>query len=383
MNVESSSKPNILIVDDTPENLQLLTSMLQQQGYTVRPVPSGQLALQSVKVLPPDLILLDINMPHMNGYDVCEELKANDTTKDIPVIFISALNQTMSLIKAFNAGGVDYVTKPFQFEEIRVRVETHLALQNLRLELEAKNQRLEQSLTYQRKLEQTKAHLIQMIVHDLKNPLSALMGYSYLLREKSMNSAMGAKTIEDIAIITNTMHRMVLNILDVMQLEDHKLQIRPKLVDLVTLATAAIKTISPIAHKSDHVIEIKAPANVPKLPLDSDLMQRVLENLLENSIKYAPNNTSIVVAIEKAKGGEILIKIHDQGPGVPEDQRDQVFEMYSRLERDEQLDTRQSRGLGLAFCKMVVESHNGRIWIEDDKPQGSFFCISIPNPPPS
>jgi len=136
-------KPNILVVDDTPANLQLLTNMLKERGYKTRPVPSGMLALQAAKNDPPDVVLLDINMPAMNGYEVCERLKADEQLKEIPVIFISALNEIMDKVRAFSVGGVDYITKPFQIDEVQARVETHLKLRSLQKELEMHNRELE------------------------------------------------------------------------------------------------------------------------------------------------------------------------------------------------------------------------------------------------
>src|SRR5471030_1691191 len=133
---------DILLVDDAPANLQVLAGMLKDRDYKARPVPSGKLALQAAKAHPPDLILLDINMPEMNGYEVCEHLKADDNLKGIPVIFISALTEQLDKVKAFIVGGVDYLTKPFQMEELHARVETHLKLRRLQIELEETNERL-------------------------------------------------------------------------------------------------------------------------------------------------------------------------------------------------------------------------------------------------
>ena len=145
MNTKNSpTKGNILVVDDTPANLRLLNSMLRDNGYDVRPVPNGRLALTGAKAIPPDLVLLDIIMPGMDGYEVCRALKKDMNLKDVPVIFISALNEVSDKIKGFKAGGVDYISKPFQTEEVLARVETHLALKNLRKELESKNARLQQ-----------------------------------------------------------------------------------------------------------------------------------------------------------------------------------------------------------------------------------------------
>src|SRR5438309_3634472 len=139
----SAGQPaSILVVDDTAANLQVLAGMLKDRGYKVRPVPSGKLALLAARKDPPDLILLDINMPEMNGYEVCEHLKADDKLEGIPVIFISALTEPLDKVKAFAIGGVDYLTKPFQMEELHARVETHLKLRRLQVELEAANARL-------------------------------------------------------------------------------------------------------------------------------------------------------------------------------------------------------------------------------------------------
>jgi putative two-component system response regulator len=144
INSENGAKESILIVDDTPANLQVLAGMLKKRGFKARPVPSGKLALQAAQSDPPDLILLDITMPGMDGFEVCTHLKADEKLKDIPVIFVSALTETLDKVKAFSAGGVDYITKPFQFEEVQARVDIHLSLRRLQIELEKHNQNLQE-----------------------------------------------------------------------------------------------------------------------------------------------------------------------------------------------------------------------------------------------
>lgn len=378
MNGEPSSMADILIVDDAVENLQLLSSMLKDKGYTVRPVPSGKLALQAVHSIPPDLILLDINMPYMNGYEVCEHLKSQDRTRDIPVIFISALTETIDKVKAFGVGGVDYITKPFEIEEVNARVQTHLALRRLRVEVEAKNQRLEQSVARQRELEQIKERLVEMIVHDLKNPLAAIIAYSHFLKNRIPKDGEAVDAVRDVSESALSMHRMVLNILDVLQLQERELQLRRSAVDLTELIESAVRTFQSTAKQGENKIEIKTQVNTPTVSLDRDLMQRVLENLLENSLKYTPKGSPIIVETGVTSDGEIAVNTSDQGPGVPQDKRDQVFEAYTRLDRDQTVEVRRSRGLGLAFCKMAVEAHGGRIWIDDNEPQGAVFCIRLP-----
>lgn len=179
----NTDRGNILVVDDTPANLRLLAGILNGKGYKVRPVPNGELALSAARGMPPDLILLDIMMPEMNGYEVCEKIKADERTRDIPVIFISAINDVLDKVKAFVVGGVDYITKPFQMEEVLVRVETHLAMCHLQNKLKQKNEEL--TLTLEQ-LKETQNHLVQSekmaalgqliagIAHEINTPLGAI-----------------------------------------------------------------------------------------------------------------------------------------------------------------------------------------------------------------
>jgi len=179
----NQSSFSILVVDDTPDNLRLLVGLLTEQGYKIRPVTSGKMALSAAQGMPPDLILLDINMPEMDGYQVCEQLKADERTRDIPVIFLSALNDVFDKVKAFAIGGVDYITKPFQIEEVLARINTHLAMKSLQTHLQQKNHDLEQTL---HELQTTQAQLIQFekmavlgqivanVAHEINTPLGAI-----------------------------------------------------------------------------------------------------------------------------------------------------------------------------------------------------------------
>ncbi|MEG4484802.1 response regulator [Microcoleus sp. D2_18a_B4] len=178
-----TNRANILVVDDTPENLRLLAGILSEKGYQVRPVPNGKLALSAAQKIPPDLVLLDIMMPEMDGYQVCQQLKDSEITKDIPVIFISAINDVLDKVKAFAVGGVDFITKPFQVEEVLARIETHLKICSLQHTLQEKNQDLATAL---HQLQTTQEHLIQSekmaalgqliagIAHEINTPLGII-----------------------------------------------------------------------------------------------------------------------------------------------------------------------------------------------------------------
>ena len=188
------SPSDIMIVDDNPANLNV-EDMLLQQGYEVRSFPLGRLALAAAAKHPPDLILLDINMPEMNGYEVCERLKSNQALSDIPVIFLSALNETEDKVKAFRSGGVDYISKPFQFEEVDARVETHLKLHQLQRELKLQNEHLEEAVAARTRelaeanqrltiLDRSKNDFLNLISHEFRTPLNGLLGVGELIVEK-------------------------------------------------------------------------------------------------------------------------------------------------------------------------------------------------------
>jgi two-component system, sensor histidine kinase and response regulator len=193
-NTQQQVAPNILVVDDMPANALLLLRMLTEKGYNPRSVLSGALALQTAREDPPDLILLDINMPEMNGFEVCEQLKADKALKDIPVIFVSALNETMDKIKAFRIGGVDYVTKPYQFEEVYARMEAHLQIRFLQRKLSDQNENLER-LVLERTCELVKTHeqlremgrlkdgFLRMFSHEIRTPANGIFGIGNLLLE--------------------------------------------------------------------------------------------------------------------------------------------------------------------------------------------------------
>jgi PleD family two-component response regulator len=166
--------PSILIVDDVPTNLQVLSSMLKERGYEARPVPNAKLALQAAVNDPPDLILLDITMPEMSGYDLCQRLKADPKLAEVPVIFISGSTGALDKIKAFGVGGADYVTKPFRFEEVQARVATHLKLRQLKLDLSERDQELHASLSQLSRLEATRDSLVHAIAHEVRAPLSEI-----------------------------------------------------------------------------------------------------------------------------------------------------------------------------------------------------------------
>ena len=368
---------NLLIVDDAPANLQLLGEMLRRQGFKVRPVPSGELALQAARREPPDLILLDINMPPgMSGYEVCEQLKADEKLRDIPVIFISALNEVMDKVKAFNTGGVDYVTKPFQFEEVDARVGTHLNLRHLQLDLQQRNRQLEDSLKRQRELEKLRDNLVHMIIHDMRSPLMGAMGMLELLeadiQERLSDSERGDFT--HVRESVDSLAEMITAILDVSRLESGQMPLKHVPCALATLGQEALVSLgSHSRHCTVAITDSEPPATAFA---DPDVVRRIFANLLGNALKYTPPRGTVTVqfAYESTR---IRVRISDTGPGIPAEHHGLIFAKFGQVEGGRPR-SKYSTGLGLTFCKLATEAHGGTIGVESEVGHGSTFWFTLP-----
>lgn len=376
MNEEDSlpvAIPDILVVDDTPANLQLLTGMLKERGYKVRPVPSGKLALQAAKSALPDLILLDINMPEMDGYEVCAQLKRDERTRDVPVLFISALNETMNKVLAFGVGGLDYITKPFQFEEVDARVAAHLKLRRLQLDLATRNHELQQSNAELRRLQELRDNLTQMIVHDLRSPLTAVFGTYELLKDDADNLSKESRTMLEFSRrAMDEILSMINSLLDVSKIEAGELQLNRSDCDLVALAREAANVLA--GARGDRQVLIE-PENEPlPLSVDRDLIFRVLQNLLGNAIKFTRANGEIRMRLARHDGWA-RISVVDNGPGIPPEYHQRIFEKFGQVRTHQRMGT----GLGLTFCRLAVEAHGGAIGVDSEVGKGSTFWFELPD----
>jgi two-component system sensor histidine kinase/response regulator len=366
--------PSVMIVDDLPANLRLMSRMLRREKYRVRPFPSGRLALASARQDPPDLIVLDISMPEMDGYQVCQHLKSSDQLRDIPVIFLSALDDTVDKVRAFQAGGVDYVTKPFQLEEIRARISTHLTRRQLERELQIRNQQLQDSFSRLQDLEKLRDGLVHMLAHDMRNPLTSILSNCHYLNETLTTHPIeqSAKVLSDIQLGAIRLSEMIAELLDINRLESGELPLHLSTVE----PRALIEQCRAEMHQREATerVHIEGDASRP-ISCDVRLMKRVVCNLLDNAWKYAPDQTPIQVQLSETPHS-LFVAVIDQGAGVPEDLRERIFEKFFCLDQEK---TRHSIGLGLAFCKLAVEAHGGSIGIDRVPTSGeSRFYFSLP-----
>lgn len=373
---------NIVIVDDTPANLRLLSNMLTEQGYKVRSVINGPMALTAIHAAPPDLILLDIRMPGMDGYEVCATLKADPQTRDIPVIFISALDEIQDKVKAFTVGGVDYVTKPFQFEEVLARVETHLALRRLQRQLQ------EEIIARDKLIAELDAYA-HTVAHDLKNPLTVLVGYSELLEKRHAQLPPEQLTHNLHAIatgarrMTNIVNELLL-LASVRQMSEIKLT-PLNMAHIVTEVQARLEDMLQRANAT-----LKVANDWPTALGYGPWVEEIWVNYISNAIKYGGNPDQHIppyielgwdwAPVESTNAGEtasasrIRFWVRDNGPGIPPEQQQRLFTPFERLNQARA----EGHGLGLSIVQRIADKLGGTVGVHSVVGAGSTFSFTLP-----
>ena len=352
-----------MVVDDNPANVKLLQAQLELQGYRIVVVTAGPSALAAAKREPPDLILLDINMPGMDGFEVCRRLKADEALEEIPVLFVTARGQTRDKMQAFAAGAVDYITKPIQVEEVAARVGAHLTIRR-------QERLLRETISSLRKLEWLRDRLVHMVVHDLRSPLTVVQASFELLRaNREPNDA--RQLAERGTNATRRMTRLVNAMLDMNALETGCLEPTLAEVDLGELVRPLVEEIATAA--ADRTVRFEEPESPAVVECDSELVSRVVQNMLTNAVEHTDARTGRVSVHTAHEDHAVRIEVVDNGPGVAEENREVIFEKFSH--GVEHVD---SHGLGLAFSKMAVEAHGGEIGVRPAPGGGSVFWFRLP-----
>lgn len=356
--------PNILIVDDIPANLKVLGDILKSEGWKVRPVPSGALALQVAEKERPDLILLDIMMPDMDGYEVCRRLKENKLLHDIPVIFISALNETNDVVKALKYGGVDYITKPFRAEEISARVKTHIKLRRQSIELQ--------------ELNIAKNRFFSIIAHDLRGPMGGFMGLTDILTEELNNMSM-AEIQEFLASMRDSatnLFKLLENLLQWARIQEGGIILNRERVLFRQIVTESLEMIQESAKKKEITIECDISDQL-EVFADSNLIQIVIRNLVSNAVKFSLRGGTVNISAKTTKDEGVEISVKDMGIGMNQNMVESLFRLDVKNGRSG-TEGEQSTGLGLLLCKEFIEKHGGNISVESEVGKGSVFMFNIP-----
>ena len=357
----------ILIVDDTPANLRLLSQILTERGFQARAVLNGPRALATAQAVLPDLILLDIMMPQMDGFEVCRRMKADERTRNIPILFISALSETEDKIRAFTAGGVDYITKPFQPEEVAARVRTHLALRNLQ-------ESLRQEIVERDKLIAELDAFAHTVAHDLKNPLGLIMGYADLL-QSDYETQPPQQVKECLRVISRTSHKMNNAIEELMLLAGvRKAQVVPQPLNMAEIVGEACQRLSVLV--KDCNAEIKRPDAWPQALGYGPWIEEVWANYISNACKYGGQPPRIELGANTQPDGSVRFWVRDNGAGLTAEQRAKLFVPFTRLEQARAT----GHGLGLSIVYRIVKKLGGQVGVDSEAVpgQGSTFHFTLP-----
>lgn len=372
------NRETILAVDDTPANLHLLAGILLSSGYEVHLAEDGESALKAARAVPPDLILLDIQLPDIDGFEVCRQLKADTQTRDAPVIFISAYTDTDNVLRGFDLGGVDYITKPFQVKEVLARVANHLMLVRQRKQIEALR---EQDRQRYEMLDQMKNKFIQMATHDLRNPLNIILGYAVLLESVEVSekdAEFVQQAAHELQKSTEKMRTLVADMLDLARMEVRaRLSLSP--VRLTPFLEQCLASFRTLLDQKELELEFRPSQEEVTLMADVARLERMIDNLVSNAIKYTPSGGYIEVAVESFPD-HVVIQVSDTGLGIPEEDMPRLFEAFFRVNTPQHQKI-EGTGLGLLIVKSIAEQHGGQVSVSSALGQGSTFSVSLPLSP--
>lgn len=364
-----NSQGLILIVDDIPKNLQVLGQTLCGEDYEVAAVSSGEQVVSSARKYQPDLILLDIMMPGKDGFEVCRELKQDEELNAIPVIFLTAKVDQQSINKGLKLGGADYITKPFNTQELLARVQTHVELKRSRDQIKAKNEELE-------KLNETKDNIYSIIGHDLRSSINAILGFSdLLLRESDDYNQEQTKYLTVINRASREIGNLLSDLLNWARLQTGDFTIQKSTFSIENLIRKTIRLLQSSAAPKALDIEFSSTSET-YLRGDIRLIGTIVRNFISNAIKFSYEGGHIEVILEQ--DGEIFqISVIDEGKGMTEETQQRLFNSESHP-NERGTKNEKGSGFGLMLCQQLAMKHGGNIDFESAPEEGSRFTLSIP-----
>jgi two-component system, sensor histidine kinase and response regulator len=358
----------ILVVDDSPETLRLMCSLLSELGYDPRPASSGKTALEFAKVQVPELVLLDVAMDDIDGFETCRRLKALPSFERVPVIFVSILADVFDKVQAFQSGGVDYITKPVRSEEVAVRVATQLRVHRLQRELATQNSALRDRARQLEELERLRDGYIHMIIHDLRSPMTGLSLSLDLIGSLSEGNPEVEPLVEEARSSLQRVRELTELVLTINQLESGVVRLKTQKADLLALIGGVLTLGRPLFSNVPVLVEgVTEPVTC-----DVEMIRRVMENLLGNAVRFTPPGGRVRVVLSQ-HGAVARVNVEDQGVGVEPTDRERIFEKFCHGS-----EAHHGYGLGLSYCKLAVEAHGGRIWVEGTPGGGASFKLELP-----
>ncbi len=365
----------ILVVDDNDANRALAKNALEDEGYEVILASGGAEGIEAFARELPACVLLDVRMPDLDGFAVCERIRALPDGPGTPILFLTAQRDVDTFDRALRAGGDDFISKPVRPTELVVRVQTALKLRRMNADLRDHYDLLRRQRDDLLRVQLQKERLMSFVVHDLKNPVNAMdLHAQVLLRDKGL-SPTARDSAAHIRSEAQQLSRMIVSLLDLAKADEGRLS--PRRTDLPLREVVDVVLAELEVHARGRKVTLRSMLDADRIRADEDLFRRLLANLVENAVRYSPPGTSVTVTSTPVESAT-EVRVADAGKGIPVAMRDKVFDPFVQLEAGEQVVARSSRGLGLTFCKVAVEAHGGRIWIEDAAP-GAVFCVRLPH----
>jgi two-component system sensor histidine kinase/response regulator len=354
----------LLVVDDQEVNIQVVGAVLGKLGFEILPATSGPQALKRLAVRRPDLILLDLLMPNMDGFELCRRIRENPDWADIPIIFLSSADDKELIVRAFESGGVDYITKPFNHAELISRVRTHVALKTARDQL--------------KQLAEDKDELLGILAHDLKNHLGGMNMSAQMLLDRTQTTADPKLRLmaENISNSSRQMFAFVKAFLANTS-ADHGLSLKPEPICLKQAASRAVQQHQAAASRKQLVFQTALEGNSALVQADAAALDQVLDNLLSNAIKFSPPGKQIRVAVLPPSPTHVECRIQDEGPGFTAEDKERMFRRYGRLSA-RPTGGEPSTGLGLSIVKKLVLAMHGELACESTPGNGATFTFRLP-----
>ncbi len=375
--MDDETQSVILAVDDNPQNLGLLFNYLDLAGFTVLLVQESQSVVGHAEENLPDLILLDIMMPGLDGFEVCRLLKENSKTRDIPVIFMTARSGVEDKVRGFEVGGVDFVTKPIQYKEVLARVKTHITIRKLQKQLEEKNDCLEKQREEFSKLNASKDRFFSILSHDLRAPFTGLCDMTEMLIEHfdEYQPSEMKESLQKFKKTINTLYSLIGNLLTWSGIQNGKIYFIPQTIPLLVSFASLLQLFSPNAEQKQ--IHLKNSLEKPfSVYADVKMLDTVLRNLMSNALKFThPEGSITISAVQEDR--MLRISVADTGLGIDPKYHEKLFRIDAEYKRPGTAGERGT-GLGLVLCKEFVEQQGGTIRIESTVGVGSVFSFTLP-----
>jgi len=379
--MNEDTRPTVLVVDDAPDDLKLLSGLLKE-CHRVKIANGGEKALAIARSEPLDLVLLDILMPEMDGFEVCLALKQDARLRDIPVVFISALDDVWDKVKAFRVGGADYVTKPFQAEEVLARVDYQIELRQLRRQLEDRNRDLKEANARLQELDQLKASFTAMMVHDLRSPLT---GIQTVLDIYETQGSIRPEFLVRCRHSLQDILSMLNDLLELFRSEGREIPLDFRRLDPKVLLQGVLDAFAPQASARGIHLNLTCPQPLPEIEVDPQKVNRILSNLLDNALRFTPPGGNILLDACEVDGKGVdlglrwlSISVTDTGQGIVPEQLPYIFDPYRQTSKH---DAGLGFGLGLAIVQRLMAAHRGRVTVRSQIGVGTRFTLLFPVSP--